>query len=46
MVIAALATFAILLVAWILAPGETAQPEAGPIAVELEPEPEAVPLAA
>ena len=46
MVIAALVSFVILLVAWILAPGETAQPEAGRIAVELEPEPESLPLAA
>ena len=45
MVIAALVSFVILLAAWILAPGETAE-RPGPIAVEPEPESEPMPVAA
>jgi len=44
MVIAALVSFGILLVAWILAPGETTNTWVEPAAIE--PEPESLPLAA
>ena len=44
MVIAALVSFGILLVAWILAPGENVHARAEPAAIE--PEPESLPLAA
>ena len=46
MVIAALVSFGILLVAWILAPGDSAPTPAEPAAVEPRPEPESLPLAA
>ena len=46
MVIAALVCFGILLVAWILAPSDTAHPRVEPTAVEPTPEAESLPLAA
>ncbi|HEX5041249.1 MAG TPA: hypothetical protein VFW95_14105 [Candidatus Limnocylindria bacterium] len=46
MVIAALVSFGLLLVAWILAPGDSARANVEPIAIQPEPEPESVPVAA
>jgi hypothetical protein len=46
MVIAALVSFGLLLVAWILAPSEGAPTRAEPIAIQPEPETEPMPVAA
>jgi hypothetical protein len=46
MVIAALVSFGILLVAWVLAPGEAALASIESIAIQPEPEAEPMPVAA